>query len=93
MVCNVIDECRCFAYSDVPDPKQTQFCAVRRGPNIVSCPSECCAGGCPGQMTGILPREPFRIIDRPLSTQSDMTVRDATLLILIMITIVFLVYT
>jgi len=61
MVCNVIEECRCYAYSDVRDPKETQFCGVRKGPNVDPCPADCCHGGCPGDF----PKEPFRIIDRP----------------------------
>ena len=39
MVCNVIDECRCYAYDDVKNPKKEQFCGVRRGPNVIPCPS------------------------------------------------------
>ena len=66
MVCSIIDECRCYAYDDVWDPKKRQFCGVRRGPHVVPCPeNECCAGGCPGE-DGLDPREPFRIIKRPL---------------------------
>jgi hypothetical protein len=61
MVCDVIEDCRCYAYSDVSDPKKYQFCGVRKGPRVRPCPSECCAGGCPGDF----PKEPFRIIDRP----------------------------
>lgn len=62
MVCSVIDECRCYTYSDVPDPTRFQFCGVRRGPVVVACPEEeCCDGGCPGEF----PKEPFRILDRP----------------------------
>ena len=61
MVCDVIEDCRCYAYSDVTDPKKYQFCGVRKGPRVRPCPSECCAGGCPGDF----PKEPFRIIDRP----------------------------
>jgi hypothetical protein len=61
MVCNVIEDCRCYAYSDVTDPKKYQFCGVRKGPRVRPCPSDCCAGGCPGDF----PKEPFRIIDRP----------------------------
>ena len=52
MVCNVIDECRCYAYRG----ETKQFCGVRRGPNILPCPDECCHGGCTG--------EPFMYIDR-----------------------------
>lgn len=64
MVCDVIDECRCYAYDYERDPKQKQFCAVRRGRYVSPCPSDCCSGGCPGQKTGVEPREPFRIIKR-----------------------------
>jgi len=61
MVCDVIEDCRCYAYSDVTDPKKYQFCGVRKGSRVRPCPSDCCAGGCPGDF----PKEPFRIIDRP----------------------------
>jgi hypothetical protein len=61
MVCNVIEDCKCYAYSDVTDPKKYQFCGVRKGSRVRPCPSDCCAGGCPGDF----PKEPFRIIDRP----------------------------
>jgi hypothetical protein len=64
MVCNIIDECRCYAYSDVYDVKRNQFCGVRRGSHIEVCPPDCCAGGCPGQNSRES-REPFRVIDRP----------------------------
>ena len=60
MVCNVIEECRCYAYSDVTDTKKYQFCGVRKGPKVLPCPSDCCVGGCPGDF----PKEPFEIIDR-----------------------------
>jgi len=61
MVCDVIEDCKCYAYSDVTDPKKYQFCGVRKGSRVRPCPSDCCAGGCPGDF----PKEPFRIIDRP----------------------------
>jgi len=65
MVCSIIDECRCYAYSDTTDPKKYQFCGVRRGQYVAACPEdECCAGGCPGQTPGVESREPFRIIER-----------------------------
>ena len=57
MVCNVIEECRCYSYTG----EKEQFCGVRKGPNVVSCPSDCCAGGCPDDGS----RQPFRYIDRP----------------------------
>ena len=56
MVCNVIDECRYYAYEDTME----QFCGVRRGPRVIPCPPDCCAGGCPGKY-------PFRIIKRPMN--------------------------
>ena len=94
MVCSIIDECRCFAYDDVADPKKSQFCGVRRGPHVVACPeSTCCAGGCPGQVPDLEPREPFRIIERPaiLSTLTINPVVSA-LIILIMLSLLFLTY-
>ena len=64
MVCGVIDECRCYAYTHEFEPRKKQFCGVRRGPHVSECLSECCAGGCPGQTKGVEPREPFRIVKR-----------------------------
>ena len=61
MVCNVIEECRCYSYDDVRNPKKEQFCGVRKGPHVIPCPKDCCAGGCPGK----IPKQPFRIIKRP----------------------------
>lgn len=69
MVCDFIDECRCYAYSDVSDTKRYQFCGVRRGPRIIDCPVDCCPGGCPGNGNNIEPREPFRIIKRPQTSE------------------------
>ena len=60
MVCNVIEECRCYAYDDVRNPKKEQFCGVRKGPHVIPCPKGCCAGGCPGK----IPKQPLRIIKR-----------------------------
>lgn len=57
MVCNVIEECRCYAYKG----KKEQWCGVRKGPNVLPCPSDCCAGGCPDDGS----RHPFRYIDPP----------------------------
>ena len=88
MVCSIIDECRCYAYSDVSDPKKTQFCGMRRGSNVVPCPEEeCCAGGCPGDF----PREPFRIINRPTNdVKSDFSIRILIFIILIAISYLIL---
>lgn len=94
MVCSIIDECRCFAYDDVADPKKSQFCGVRHGPDVVACPeSTCCAGGCPGQVPGLEPREPFRIIERP-AILSTLTINPtvSVLIILIMLSLLFLTY-
>ena len=93
MVCSIIDECRCYAYSDVRDPKKTQFCGVRRGPNVVPCPEEeCCAGGCPGDF----PKEPFRIIERPSNKQLDVLSnyysREHILIILVLLSVLFLLF-
>ena len=66
MVCNVIEECRCYAYDDVRNPKKEQFCGVRKGPHVIPCQKDCCAGGCPGK----IPKQPFRIIKRPNTKKS-----------------------
>lgn len=94
MVCSIIDECRCFAYDDIADPKKFQFCGVRRGPHVVPCPeSTCCAGGCPGQTPDLVPREPFRIIKRPQPfSKIEFSQTTTMLLILILISITFIVY-
>lgn len=80
MVCNVIDECRCYAFRG----EQTQFCGVRRGQDVLLCPSECChGGGCVNDGS----RPPFRYIDRPkLSTKL------GKVNILIIISIVVILY-
>lgn len=57
MVCNVIDECRCYAFKG----ERNQFCGVRKGPNVQPCPEDCCFGGCPDDGS----RPPFRYIERP----------------------------
>ena len=57
MVCNVIEECRCYAYTG----DKEHWCGVRKGPRVLPCPGDCCAGGCPDDGS----REPFRYIDRP----------------------------
>jgi|TARA_B110000967_G_C18514883_1_gene378173 hypothetical protein len=57
MVCNVIEECRCYSYTG----EKEQFCGVRKGPYVLPCPTDCCAGGCPDDGS----RQPFRFIDKP----------------------------
>ena len=78
MVCNVIEECRCYAYKGETE----QFCGVRKGPNVLPCPKDCCSGGCP--INGS--RQPFRFIDRPPKS-SMLTSRTANTLILTAITV------
>ena len=69
MVCSVIDECRCYAYSDAGDPRKNQFCGARKGPYVSPCPADCCDSGCPGQTPKVEPREPFRVVERPVIEQ------------------------
>jgi hypothetical protein len=78
MVCNVIEECRCYAYKGETE----QFCGVRKGPRVRPCPGDCCAGGCPENGS----RQPFRFIDRP-PKPSMLTPQTAQALILIAITV------
>lgn len=78
MVCNVIEECRCFAYKG----ETKQFCGVRKGPRVLPCPRDCCAGGCPEDGS----RQPFRFIDRP-QRSSIITPRTVNSLIIIAITV------
>ena len=67
------------------DPKKRQFCGARRGPHVVPCPEkECCAGGCPGDF----PKEPFRIIKRPLRIEGKQFSTEVYVLILLIMFIV-----
>jgi hypothetical protein len=92
MVCKIIDECRCYAYKGRGNPMSNQFCAVRRGPALKRCTADCCAGGCPGQVRGIQPRQPFRIIEesRPMKNREFRI--DIIPVILVTITVLFLLY-
>jgi len=80
MVCNVIDECRCYVY----EGETKQFCGVRRGPKVLPCPEDCCYGGCPDDGS----RPPFRIIERPPKPLL-LKPRDVSVLLLIAITVLF----
>jgi hypothetical protein len=80
MVCNVIDECRCYAYKG----EKRQFCGVRRGSNVMPCPEDCCFGGCPDDNS----RPPFRYIERP-DVNSKFSRFEVNLLILVAITVLF----
>jgi hypothetical protein len=93
MVCNIIDECKCYAYKGEGNPMSNQFCAARRGPQLKPCPADCCAGGCPGQVKGITPRQPYRIVGRPV--QRDERIEDnfnVMFIALVAVTILFLIY-
>jgi hypothetical protein len=78
MVCNVIENCRCFAYKGEAE----QFCGVRKGSNVLPCPKDCCAGGCSGP-------NPFRFIDKP-NRAMIFTPQRATTFILVAITVLIL---
>jgi hypothetical protein len=83
MVCNVIDECRCFAYEGSKD----QFCGVRRGDNVLPCPEDCCFGGCPDDGS----REPFRYIERPKKVFL-LKPQDVNVLLLVSIAVLFVLF-
>jgi hypothetical protein len=84
MVCNVIEECRCYAYDDVKNPKKEQFCGVRKGPHVIPCPKDCCAGGCPGK----IPKQPFRIIKRPNPKKSEKGLNQMTIKVLMYLAVI-----
>ena len=63
MVCDVIENCRCYAYKG----ELKQFCGVRKGRKVLPCPIDCCSGGCPDDGS----REPFRYINRPTFVNLD----------------------
>lgn len=91
MVCSVIDECRCYAYSDAGDPRKNQFCGARKGPYVSPCPADCCDDGCPGQTPKIEPREPFRVVERPVVVKSKLeTYKPKDYVFLLLVTIAFL---
>jgi hypothetical protein len=78
MVCNVIEECRCYAYKG----EIKQFCGVRKGPRVLPCPTDCCSGSCPEDGS----RQPFRFIDRP-PKRNRITPKVANTLILVAIAV------
>ena len=90
MVCNIIDECKCYAYKGEGNPMSNQFCAARRGTQLKPCPADCCAGGCPGQVKGITPRQPYRIVGRPVQRIEDNF--NVMFIALVAVTILFLIY-
>ena len=56
--------------------------SVRKGVNVLPCPEDCCAGGCPTNGS----RQPFRFIDRP-EKKSILTKQRVGLLILTIFTV------
>ena len=80
MVCNVIEECRCYAYKG----EKRQFCGVRKGPNVVPCPEDCCFGGCPDDGS----RPPFGYVERP-NLKFQFSRFQVNLLILVAIAVLF----
>ena len=92
MVCNVIEECRCYAYSDVYNPRAMQFCGVRKGTKVLNCPAECCSGGCPGEDPKAEPREPFRIIEDIEVKSDDRWQKAPAFIMLLAMTVTFLLY-
>ena len=91
MVCNVIDECRCYQLKG----NTNQFCGVRRGERVVRCPDDCCFGGCVSDGS----REPFRIINFNDSSSSSIVKEpdpvqayDHILLIFIVFCIIMIIY-
>ena len=84
MVCNVIENCKCYAYSDVSDTKKYQFCGVRKGSKVHSCPNDCCAGGCLGDF----PREPYRIIDRQTTGEDNYRIPILIFLVLVQLLVI-----
>ncbi len=92
MVCKIIDECRCYAHTGKGNPMTNQFCASRRGAKLSKCPVDCCAGGCPGQVKGIGPRQPFRIIEEPKPMKEENYQVDIIPIALVTLVVLFLVY-
>jgi hypothetical protein len=82
MVCNVIENCRCYAYRG----SDKQFCATHRGPKILKCPEDCCAGGCPDDGS----RPPYRYIPRPKKIR--MNKKTGPLFIWVIITIMTILF-
>ena len=95
MVCNIIAECRCYEHAGKGNPMTNQFCASRKGAGLSKCPVDCFAGGCPGQVKGIGPRQPFRIIKEPepIKEKTDeINELDIIPIALVTLVVLFLVY-
>ena len=69
--CMTTETCRCYALLSEDNPKKKQICGYKRGDSVFVCDASCCDGGCPGQCSGVLPREPYAIIEKISSTEID----------------------
>ena len=84
MVCNIIDECRCYSYKG----ERNQFCGVRKGPDVLPCPADCCFGGCPDDGS----RSPFRYIDRPAEPIIVERIYPIALIVILIVVLLGLLY-
>jgi hypothetical protein len=69
--CMTTETCKCYALLSENNPRHKQMCGYRRGDSIFMCDASCCDGGCPGQCSGVSPREPYGIVDKYSSTEVD----------------------
>jgi hypothetical protein len=87
--CDIIDACRCYALKSSSRPRKEQFCAAQRGANFISCPTACCAGGCPGQNGNKEEREPFGIVDH-IDMPKTFNVINIILILLVIVSSLFM---
>jgi len=69
--CRTTETCRCYALLSENNPRGKQMCGYKRGDSVFMCDPGCCDGGCPGQCSGVSPREPYAIVDKFSSTEID----------------------
>ena len=85
MVCReIFGDCRCYAYKG----EDEQFCAKRWGVNILPCSSDCCIGGCPDDGS----RQPYRFIDRPKMSFTNLGKKRALFYIWLIVTILTILF-
>lgn len=89
LACDIIDQCRCYALKSSSNPRREQFCAAQRGKHFYSCPTACCAGGCPGQDGVKEEREPFGIVDE-IDIPETFNVLNVILILLVMLSSLFM---
>ena len=87
-ICDVIDECRCYADESFGNPRRDQICGKKVRGMIIPCKAGCCPGGCPGQCTNVAPREPFGF--GKMSDMRAFTRTIATLFVLTLLTLIYL---